>query len=95
MEPFHKRLRRLREGAGLTMEAMARNLGVPVTTYREWEYGRELRGTKIYLKMVDILGVAIQELFTGEKSKNHGAIEQFDSIINQLQELRSKMISLL
>lgn len=44
MESFHDRLRRLRKSRGMTIRDLAKKIDVPETTYREWEYGRSVRG---------------------------------------------------
>lgn len=42
-EPLNKRLERLRRAQGLTAKAMAQLVGLPESTYREWEYGHGLK----------------------------------------------------
>lgn len=39
-EQIHSRLERLRREKKMTAKTMSRLIGVPESTYREWEYGR-------------------------------------------------------
>lgn len=61
---MHIRLKRIREKRGITPLQMAKAIGVPVSTYREWEYGRAIRGEP-YLRIAEVLNVSLYELFTG------------------------------
>lgn len=63
-ETFALRLRRLRETKGIKVKEMSLLLGVSVSTYRDWEYGRAIKGEP-YPKMAEILSVSLQELLTG------------------------------
>lgn len=63
-ESFSLRLKRLREARGIKVKEMASRLGVSVSTYRDWEYGRAIKGEP-YPKMAEILSVSLQELLTG------------------------------
>lgn len=58
----------------MSMRDAARRIGVPETTYREWEYGRQIRGAESYKRIARAFGVSLAELF-GEES-NELTIEQ-------------------
>jgi len=77
------------------MEATANRLEVPVSTYREWEYGRDLRGHQAYVKMAHIFGVGVQELLVGKKPNRQEIVLKLDTAINQLKELRAEVLSFL
>ena len=50
------------------MREAARRIGVPETTYREWEYGRAIRGEP-YVKIALAFGVTLDALLgTSDKS---------------------------
>jgi len=38
LEPFHIRIRKLREARNLSIRQVAKEVGVPASTYRDWEY---------------------------------------------------------
>lgn len=65
-ESFPIRLRRFRTAKGIKVKDMALQLGVSVSTYRDWEYGRAIKGEP-YPKMAEILSVTLNELLTGHK----------------------------
>jgi transcriptional regulator with XRE-family HTH domain len=94
METFHLRLRKLRKDKGLTIKSIAQKIGVPETTYREWEYGRSIRGQP-YIILAEVLGVSLHELLGGTESKRTEVIEKFQSIKNAISEFEKVLISLL
>ena len=49
------------------MRKAAQLIGVPETTYREWEYGRQIRGEP-YLKIAKAFGISVSELLGAESS---------------------------
>lgn len=79
---FAKRLKYKREKAGLSMKEVARLIGVSESTYREWEYGREIRGEKPYEKLALVLQTSLSELVTGKTSKS-ASISQGISLIEE------------
>lgn len=62
---FSSRLKELREKRKLRISDIASRLGVSVSTYREWEYGREIKGEP-YEKLAEIFDVSISYLMTGK-----------------------------
>jgi transcriptional regulator with XRE-family HTH domain len=74
MEKFYQRLKHLREKRGFTMKALAKRIGVPASTYRDWEYGGSIRGDA-YLKLAEALNIGLYELMTG-KEPNYGEIQE-------------------
>ena len=90
MRPFYKRLRDFREGRRLSMRELARLINVPETTYREWEYGRAIRGEP-YVKLARALGVSLEDLL-GDEIQLPGALESdIDLIIERLMDLKNKV----
>lgn len=94
MERFHVRLKRLRELRRLTMRDLAKAVGVPESTYREWEYGRAIQGEP-YVAIAAALEVTLHELLSGEKPTFARVLERIDQIQNQLEALRAEVASLL
>lgn len=68
VESIHKRIRRLRESAGLSQEQLAAEVGVKYQSVQEWEReGGTAPSRKRQQKVADALGVTIHELMTGLK----------------------------
>jgi transcriptional regulator with XRE-family HTH domain len=74
MSLLSKKLKKLRMQRGFTMREVADGIAVPLTTYREWEYGRAIRGENI-LKVAVFFGVSLEELI-GHKDSVTLSIEQ-------------------
>lgn len=66
-EPFSVRLRRLRLANGIKVKDMAFRLGVSASTYRDWEYGRAIKGEP-YTRLAEALSVSLSELLVGYSS---------------------------
>ena len=56
------RLKKFRKAKGLSVKEVARHVGVAESTYRDWEYGRMIKGEP-YLKIAEVLGVSLSSLF--------------------------------
>jgi transcriptional regulator with XRE-family HTH domain len=93
-EQLSKRLARLRIEKGLTAKAMARLIGVPESTYREWEYGRGLRLPPLG-EISQVLAISVTELVTGEKPNWPGHLDELELIEQQLRAMRLKLGSLI
>jgi transcriptional regulator with XRE-family HTH domain len=61
-ETLGQRLRRLREGLGLDQEGLAERAGVPLVSYRNWEYDHRLPGLGAASLLAKALGVPLQSL---------------------------------
>src|SRR4051812_20847483 len=86
-EAFHVRLRRLRENKKFTMKEVAKRIGVPETTYREWEYGRMIQGQP-YVAMASVFGVSLSELLAGKVTHSleiHEALIQIETAVARLK----------
>lgn len=89
MDEFNKRLKKLRLERKLTMRAAAKLIGIPETTYREWEYGRKIQGEP-YLSIANAFGVSISELLEDESAGL--TIEQrLDRIKNDVNIVHSEL----
>ena len=62
MKMFHKNLRNIREDCNLTQKQLAKQLGIPVTTYRNYENTYREPSFEILAKICDVLHVSADEL---------------------------------
>ena len=83
---FHKNLKMLRERKGNSVAEMAKNLGISVSTYREWEYGRKILGEP-YLEIAIILDVGLNELFENQNNEYLEVREAIKAVKKSLKEL--------
>jgi transcriptional regulator with XRE-family HTH domain len=96
METFAKRITNLRLKNGLTQKQVAESLGVPLSTYKEWEYGRKIQGEEYYVRMSEVFSVSIRNLLTGEQTQQQeDLLARLQVLATQLQELKSALISVL
>jgi len=93
MNTLHERLKKYRVRRGLTLAEAATLSGVPVSTYKEWENGRQIRGEP-YVALAQTYQISLQELLTGEKSQLGPALEQLDQLEQQIQTLKKNLIAL-
>jgi transcriptional regulator with XRE-family HTH domain len=61
-ETMGKRLKRLREAAGLSQSQLAAAAGVPLGTLRNWEYDRREPLLGAAARLASALGVTLDEL---------------------------------
>ena len=61
-ETLGQRLRRLREQLGLSPEKLAERAGVPLVSYRNWEYDHRVPGLGAASLLARALGVPLQDL---------------------------------
>lgn len=67
MSTFSKRLIAFRNAKEMSINQVAKKLGVSPSTYRTWEYGASIKGEP-YVELAKIFDVSLNELLTGEKS---------------------------
>lgn len=91
-EPFASRLRRLRLEKKLSIKNVAQALGIPPTTYREWENGRKIVGEP-YIDLSKLFGISVHELISGEKVTESDAFESLDIIQTELNKLKHNLLS--
>jgi transcriptional regulator with XRE-family HTH domain len=65
---FAQHLRQLREAAGLSQRQIAKLLGISQPSYAEWEQHNVALKPEQLLKLADVLGVRIEELFEKDSS---------------------------
>lgn len=57
------RLRELRRNKKLSLARVAQAIEVPVSTYRDWEYGKAIRGEP-YERLAELFEISIHELLS-------------------------------
>lgn len=83
MESIGKRMERLRKAKKLSIKELAEQVNVPATTYRDWEYGREIKGEP-YLKLAAALGVSLNELLGAPPQASH------EDVLNRVRDLHEQ-----
>lgn len=78
------RLKKLRLRNRFTVEEVAKHIGVAQSTYREWEYGRLIKGEP-YEKMAEIFGTSLTEIITGKRPNFSDEIDRIDELIKGLR----------
>ena len=76
------------------MREMARRVGVPETTYREWEVGRAIQGEP-YVRMSEALGVSLSELLTGQRPDQARLLVEIENMEEGLRQLKNKLNAML
>lgn len=93
-EKISERIRKLRERSGLTQKAIAEKIAVPNSTYRDWEYGKQIVGEP-YVKLAEIFGVSLSTLLTGDTMANKNDIfYQIDRVDDLIKLIRKTVRSL-
>ena len=87
-----QRLENLRKAKGLTARAVSRAVGVPESTYREWEYGRGLK-LPPFQALSRILATPLTELVTGERTDGEEILNEVAEIEKRLIQLRLRLLS--
>ena len=62
-ETFVKRLKELREEKKLSQKSIAEKLGIPVSTYANWEQGRREPCIEDIYKILNVLQIEANDLF--------------------------------
>lgn len=81
------RIKKRRIELGLQAKTIAQRIGVPLSTYSDWENGRQIRGEDNYLKLCEALSMSLAELFAGKKKED--LEEQLRNIENSVKIIRS------
>ncbi|MNJ96839.1 transcriptional repressor DicA [compost metagenome] len=94
MESLSKRLQTLRLKQGLSQKQVADQLGIAASTYRDWEYGKQIKGEP-YLDLAGVFQVSLTELMTGNKEKVSAKIlEDLREIEHIVESIRKTASSL-
>ncbi len=79
-----ERIKKAREDKKLTVSHVARKIGVSQSTYRDWEYGREIKGEP-YIKIAEALGVSLTYVLGVRKTATEDTIKEIGELIEKLQ----------
>ncbi len=93
-ELLHQRLKRLRKEANLTAKEMALQVGVPQSTYVDWEHGRGMKVPPLQ-KISQVLAISVTELLTGQKPSLQTFVTELEKIELHLREIRAQLSSIL
>lgn len=94
METFAQRITKRRTTIGLTQRQVAEALGVPLSTYKEWEYGRRVQGEGVYVKLSEVLEVNLRTLLTGEfQHEKDELIKKVQNVVRQMNEIKLSLLS--
>ena len=93
-EAIHQRLSRIRKQKSMTAKEVAKVIGVPASTYREWEYGKGLK-VPPFQKLSQVLAISVTELITGEKPELSWALEALTEIEVKVHKLKGEIASLI
>ena len=86
---FGKRLTMFRKRKGYSVKETAKMANVNEVTYRQWEYGAEIRGEP-YPDLARVYGITLEELF-GVDVRESSIEEDIDKIMSTLHSLKSKL----
>ncbi len=90
MESLGSRLRRLRVQRGLDASEIAKQVGVSVSTYRDWEGGRQIRGEP-YAKLADVFGVSLSQILLGGQPDKTEVERELATIEAALGRIRRRL----
>lgn len=94
MNNFSKRLISFREKKGLKPSQAAESIGVPLSTYRDWENGVNILGADSFLKISRAFEIPISTLMSG-KNVNNNLVDDIIYIEKKIQELKKNVTTLL
>ena len=84
MKPLGERLRKSREQKGLSISEVARRLNVSPSTYRDWEYGREIKGEP-YTAICSLFDISYSFLFTGKELEVEESLKKIELCIKKIR----------
>ncbi len=77
METLGERLRKLREQRGFSISEISKSISVSPSTYRDWEYGREIKGEP-YVRIADYFNVSLNYLLTGRELDIENSLQEVE-----------------
>ena len=93
MQTLAQRLQFYRKQKKMTIKEVAKRLNISQSTYRDWEYGRQIKGEP-YLALCEVFEVSLSELF-GQTPKGAQRIKkEINQIKNSLLFIEKELISL-
>lgn len=92
-EAFGKRIRKIRKENGLSVIALAKQIGVSASHLREIENGNKLPSLQVFVKLVEVLDVMADELLS-TNSRVADAIA-VNSLTRRMRDLPKEKFDLL
>lgn len=93
-ETFAQRITKRKLQLELTQRQVASAIGVPLSTYKEWEYGRQIQGEKIYVKLSEVLEMNLHTLLSGDHIENsQSVVQEIQILIDKLTDLKKRLLS--
>lgn len=86
METLGERLMSLRKKKHLSINQVAKSIGVSPSTYRAWEYGVSIKGEP-YVILAKVFEVTVGELLTGERSMLEIHLDEVEKRIKEIRSL--------
>jgi transcriptional regulator with XRE-family HTH domain len=95
MEAIGARIKRRRLERGIGLKEMSELLQVPLSTYKEWEYGRSIQGEP-YEKLARCLGITLGELLTGNPPdlRISEIVTELVAIKSRIEKLEKDLLAL-
>ena len=93
MKTIAQRLKSFRLRAGLSQKQVAEKIRVPPSTYRDWEYGTQIKGEP-YVKLAEVFNVSLLELLTGEiqlETEFRAELRQLQQVVDNLRRLTTQI----
>lgn len=85
-----QRIRQLRLGKKMTLKEIAGQLGVPTSTYRDWEYGRKVPA-EVVSRLAEFYGLPISA-FTANPKAQQSELRRVSALLEEaLQIVRSAL----
>lgn len=89
-ETLGKRLIRLRKRKNLSIKDVALRVGVPQTTYREWENDRKIVGEP-YVELAKVFEVSVYELITGDTNTDDVLLTSLATIELEVKKMKEHL----
>ena len=94
METIGERMKKIRLQKRLSVSDVAMSAQIPISTYREWENGRQIKGEP-YEKIAAALNVSLNELITGKSPKAADVLNKIQILEKVCLELRKDLETIL
>lgn len=89
-ESLGKRLKKLRATKGLSIKEVAGRVGVPLTTYREWENDRKIVGEP-YVELAKVFEISVYELISGNIISDRVLINGLENIEVEIKKMKEHL----
>lgn len=89
-EEIGTRLRRLRLKSKLSLKQVSEHLQIPLSTYRDWEYGSSIKGEP-YLGLAHLFRVSLMEILNGHDHGNQPIVDNLNEIVRLADKIRTQL----